>query len=196
LQALAHLSYPFIFRWNDDLYMIPESLDNRSVEVYRCEEFPYTWTFQGKLLDDICAVDATLLEHDGRWWMFVGVREVEGASVSDELCIFFADQPLSDTWTPHPGNPVVSDARRARPAGAILREGDRLLRPSQDCSRRYGYGLNISEILTLSPESYAEKPIQSRTPAEGESIVAIHTYTRSGPLAMMDGIHRTIRGRK
>ena len=35
-----HLSYPFIFHWNDRYFMIPETAGNRTVEVYACESFP------------------------------------------------------------------------------------------------------------------------------------------------------------
>ena len=67
---------------------------------------------------------------------------------------------MSRRWTPHPGNPLLRDFRRARPGGRIFRDDDgRLLRPSQDCVRRYGYGLGISEITELSTSGFAERRI-------------------------------------
>ncbi len=88
-----HLSYPFIFEWHGDDYLIPESASNRTIELYRCVRFPDEWEFQHCLMEGISAYDATLVEHQGRWWMFAAVKAREGASTWDELCIFHARVP-------------------------------------------------------------------------------------------------------
>jgi hypothetical protein len=46
LERSYHLSYPFIFRWGSDIFMIPETSDNRTVEVYRAVEFPGKWELE------------------------------------------------------------------------------------------------------------------------------------------------------
>lgn len=136
-----HLSYPFLFEYRGELFMLPETIANRTVEVYRCVEFPCRWELHTTLMRDVDAVDATLFEHNDRWWMFVSLRENPGASTHDELFLFHASHPLSGTWTPHPENPIVSDVRRARPAGAVFWKEGAIYRPAQDCSEHYGYGL-------------------------------------------------------
>jgi hypothetical protein len=88
-----HLSYPFVFRWRDDWYMVPETLENRTVDLYRSTRFPYDWTHAGTLLEDVAAVDATLIERDGRWWLFTTIAPF-GGSENDELHIYLADTPL------------------------------------------------------------------------------------------------------
>lgn len=35
-----HLSYPFLFEYGEQLYMLPESAENRSLDVYRYTHFP------------------------------------------------------------------------------------------------------------------------------------------------------------
>lgn len=37
LQEKYHMSFPMVFFWNGDLYMIPETCENRSLNLYRCE---------------------------------------------------------------------------------------------------------------------------------------------------------------
>ena len=61
------------------------------------------------------AVDASLLKHEGRWWMFYAVI---GPDKRDqrELHVAFADS-LQGPWTPHAANPVRSANDGARPAG-------------------------------------------------------------------------------
>ena len=44
-----HISYPNIFNWNDKFYMIPESQENQTIEIYECLEFPTKWKFYKKL---------------------------------------------------------------------------------------------------------------------------------------------------
>jgi hypothetical protein len=195
LRRPYHLSYPFVFEWRDTYFLIPESAENRTVELYRAARFPDLWTFEHNLMDDISAYDATLVEHGGLWWLFANVRERDGASSWDELCIFCADDPISRNWRPHRENPVISDVRRARPAGRFFVENGRLYRPSQDSSRRYGHALNINEVIELNDQSYREIPIEKIEPDWHRSIMGVHSYSRAGKLTFVDAIHREPRRR-
>lgn len=191
LRRPYHLSYPFVFEWNDELYMIPESAENESIELYRCTDFPGQWEYVRHLMANVEAYDATLLHHDGLWWMFANVREHQGASTWDELCLFYADNPVASQWTSHPMNPIVSDTRFARPAGRIFIDSGRLLRPSQNSSFRYGYAMNIMEILELTTTSFEERLVKSYEPNWNRSIKAVHTYSRGDGLTFIDAICRT-----
>lgn len=187
-----HLSYPFLFEYQGELYMMPESAQNRTLEVYRCVEFPEKWELAKVLMKDIYAVDATLHQdaENGRWWMFVNIREHNGASSFDELFIFHADNPLSTEWTPHTANPVVSDARSARPAGRIFSHEGKLYRPSQDCSRGYGYAILINRIDKLTPDEYRETRVTGVEPNWDPRVSAVHTLNCEGKLTVLDGFKR------
>jgi len=188
LEQPYHLSYPFVFEWDSNTYMIPESAENRRVEVYRCTEFPRKWEFHKVLMEGIAAFDSTLLQYQGKWWLFANVPENDGATGSDELFLYYADDPLVDEWRPHPKNPVVSDIRRARPAGRIFERDGILYRPSQDCSTRYGYGLKINHILELSETEYREKEVDSIEPKWDKHIIGVHTFNHAGRLTVIDGL--------
>jgi hypothetical protein len=183
-----HLSYPHVFTWRGETYLVPESKANRTIEIYRCTEFPYDWTLESRLMEDVDAVDATLLEHGGRWWLFANIVEHPGASSWDELHLFSADSPLSKTWTPHPQNPIVSDVMRARPAGRIFSRDGKLYRPSQNSGYRYGYGLNISEITELTESSYAERIVSRLAPTWDPEILGTHTFATERGLTVIDGL--------
>jgi len=188
-----HLSYPFVFEWNGTLYMIPESSANKTIELYRCKSFPYEWEFEKNLMVHVDAVDTTLIEHGGKWWLFASIRENEGYPNWEELFLFSSDSPLSEAWKPHPLNPIISDVRRARPAGPIFSTGGELYRPSQDCSERYGYGLRINRIRRLTDEEYNEEETAFIEPAWEKKIGAVHTYGRSGNLTILDALYRRSR---
>lgn len=185
LRCPYHLSYPFVFEHQGEVYMIPESKQNRTVELYRAEEFPHRWKLERVLLDNVFAVDATIHEQNGKLWMFAGVSNGRYSNC-DELSIFYADS-LTGPWTPHRANPVVSDVRLARPAGKLFRDGGRLIRPSQDCGKAYGYALNFSEVEVLNELEYREKKIGSIQPDWAKGNLGTHTYTRTEEFEVIDG---------
>src|SRR5208282_2105829 len=72
LEAEHHLSYPFVFDWEGQTYMLPESRDSGRIRLFRAVEFPLRWEFSRNLLDDVWAVDPTIFQHGGKFWMFAG----------------------------------------------------------------------------------------------------------------------------
>jgi hypothetical protein len=190
LERPYHLSYPFIFRDRGEWYMLPETAGNRTIETYRCTRFPDQWEFDKVLMSEVSAVDTTLLEHAGRWWMFANIAEY-GNPGWDSLHLFYADSPISDHWTPHPRNPIVSDVHSARPAGPLFRRDGNLFRPSQDCSRRYGYALNINRVTTLNTTDYAEVLEERLEPPTSSDILATHTISSTSNWTVIDvNVHR------
>ena len=132
LERPYHLSYPFVFKHGGHVYMVPETRKARRVEIYRADPFPRRWVFEGILIDDIEATDATLVADCGRLWLFAAVADA-GASTWDSLCLFWSDKLLGK-WRPHHRNPVLVNAHAARPAGAMVRKNGGLWRVAQDCS--------------------------------------------------------------
>lgn len=184
LEEPHHLSYPFVFRWRGEWYMIPESAHGGRVAAYRATSFPFGWEPCELLLRDVRAVDPTLLERNGTWWMFVNIP-AEGARFTDELHLFHADGPLGP-WTPHRRNPVKSDVRSARPAGRIFERGAKLYRPAQDSSVRPGYGITLNVIDRLDRGEYAEHEEAKILPGWDRSVVSTHTLNHAGRLTMSD----------
>ena len=181
-----HLSYPFVFSHQDKYFMIPETSENHTIELYECVQFPDRWERVRVLMDNVWAVDATLHQKDGLWWLFTNIRQHEGTSDWDDLYLFSAPDLFSVRWTPHPMNPVVSDVRSARPAGRLFSHQGKLYRPSQDSSRRYGYRIRINQVLTLNASEYEETCISVIEPPAGHKILAAHTVNSAGDLTVID----------
>jgi len=186
LQKSYHLSYPFVFKHGQDYFMIPETSEHRTIELYRCIQFPDKWEFVMNIMDNVEAVDTTLFFKDNIWWMFVNMREHSGMSFSDELFLFSSDDLFSSVWEPHPINPIVSDVRRARPAGKIFTYNDKLYRPAQDCSVRYGHKLVIHEIINLNGSEYDERIVQIIEPNWQKHIVGTHTVNYEAGITIID----------
>jgi hypothetical protein len=194
LELDCHLSYPSLLEVGGALYMLPESSEGETLTAYRCVEYPWRWEPAATLLEGVRAVDATIVHHDGRWWLFATVPEEAWLTPRDTLHVFFADDPLGGEWTPHPLNPVVCDTVGARPAGPLLSRGGRLYRPGQDCGRRYGYGVRVHEVLTLTTSAYEEREVAFVAPPGG-GLVATHTLAEADGTIVVD-VLRWLRGRR
>ena len=123
--------------------------------------------------------------------MFASVGAPPASSL-DELHLFSA-QALRGPWRAHPRNPVVSDVRCARPAGAVQRWGARLVRPGQDGSRRYGGAISFREIDVLSCSDYAEHEIARLEPSDLGGARATHTYAADACFEAVDLRTRSLR---
>lgn len=191
LKRPYHLSYPFVFRWNGAIYMLPETGANRTVELYRCEEFPLRWSLDRVLIGNIAAYDATLWQASDRWWMFVNVAE-PGADCNDELHLYWSRTPLGP-WVPHHANPVVTDVRRARSAGPLFTCAGTLYRPSQDSSRVYGQAVSINRIDVLDEDDYRETPVNRLGSGAREDVRCVHTLGGDESVGVIDVMVRRAR---
>ena len=186
LEKDYHLSYPFIFKWNDKFYMVPESRANKTIDLYECVDFPYKWDFRQSIMENISAVDTTIIHYANKWWLFTAIAENEAAAPNVELFLFYSDDIFSGDWAAHPRNPIVSDVKSARPAGSLFVKDGKLFRPSQDCSKAYGYGFDLMEIELLTETEYRERKIKSVRPDWDKNIQATHTFANCNNLTVID----------
>ncbi len=186
LEKPYHLSYPFIFEHEGNMYMIPETEQNETIDVYKCAEFPAKWEFYKHLFEGISAVDSTMAHYNGKWWIFLNKKNGNYMSYKDELYLYYADSPLSDKWTAHPLNPVVSDVRSARSAGRIYKHNGFLIRPSQDCSVEYGYRIKLNKIIELNETNYREVEFDMIQPNYDKNICGMHTLAQSDEFTVLD----------
>ncbi len=185
LERPYHLSYPFVFRWRGGLYMLPETAENGTVELYRCEEMPSRWRLERVLLTNVRAYDATLWHQGDRWWMFVNIAP-PGTDGTDELHLYSSRVTPLGPWIPHPKNPVIVDARRARSAGPLFVVDGTLYRPSQDCSVAYGHSISINRVDALDEHDYRETLVERIEPGWRRDIMRVHTLGASGRLHVVD----------
>jgi hypothetical protein len=186
LERDYHLSYPMLFEWQGDHYMLPETRANKTIELYRAIEFPSRWRRVKVMFSNVEAVDSTVFEYAGRFWLFTNMS-VSGGSSVDEVFLFYSGSPLGE-WTPHAQNPVVSDVRYARPAGKLFWLNGSLIRPSQENSVRYGYGVNLNKIELLTGHVYSETRLKLLTPDWLPGNLKTHTFNFSDDLEVIDGL--------
>ena len=149
-----HLSYPYVFEWQGEWYMLPETYQKNEARLYRADDFPYRWSYVGTLIEGQY-VDSSLLHYEDRWWLFTAPYKDN----DHRLRLFFADDLLGP-WTEHPSSPIVDwDPHIARPGGRMVAYEDRIIRYAQDSYPRYGIQVYAFEISELTPTTYREKRI-------------------------------------
>ena len=179
-----HLSYPMVFEWAGEWYLVPESYAANCQEVFRATNFPDTWTLHARWFEGEPLVDATIFEHDDRWWLFAS-RPVPQTLVGDELYLYHAPTPLGP-WTAHLQNPVRAGVDGSRPAGVPFRALGALVRPAQVGAPHYGAAVRFWQVETLTPERYSERDLGSLVPAWSKQVVGYHTINSAGHVTVGD----------
>lgn len=183
LQRPYHLSYPQVFADAGEIWMIPETGTNGTVELYRAVEFPYRWELV-RVLHQGPWFDTTVAVHNGRYWFFSSLQQ-DSAYLTSQLVLFSARQ-LDGDWIMHPRGPVSFDARYARGAGGIFESNGVKVRPAQDGSRTYGGNIHFMCIEAWDEFEYRESPAGFLGPGQIEGASGVHTYNRTGHFEVID----------
>lgn len=150
-----HLSYPYVFKWQNEYYLIPESFEDNSIRLYKAADFPTKWSYVKTLVEGRDYVDNSIVFYNDRWWLFSSVTS------NDTLYLHYADS-LMGPWKEHPQSPIVSgDVHKSRPSGRLLIFENKLYRFTMDIDPPVGtHQVMAYEIMEISPDSYSEKLAQ------------------------------------
>jgi hypothetical protein len=133
--------------------MIPESAQAKELRLYKANKFPDEWQYVKTLIKGNFG-DHSLLQYQGKWWLFVGADPYNHSS----LRLFYSDS-LMGKWIEHPKSPIIQkNANKARPGGRMIMYEKRVYRLAQDCEPTYGAQLKAFEVTMLTENTYEEKP--------------------------------------
>lgn len=153
LKESFHLAYPFVFKQDDEIYLIPDS-PHADVRLYKAVGFPYEWEFCQTLVSGSHFSDSTVFFHRGAWWMLTGWVENLGDTMSLRL---YSASHLTGTWHELPYSPLINNNNAiARPSGRVLDLDGKLIRFAQDGIVEYGSSVRAFEILEMTEEYYKE----------------------------------------
>lgn len=213
LEEDFHLSFPMVFDWNGDTWMIPETGNDHSLRLYRCKEFPTGWELVqrfpvGAELCDTILVDRTpaaltLLcsETKPDNQLYVRWRRYTLGKTIDP------PEPLPGTEPPEPsGEPfelVPDEAFNlqhreynlvSRNAGPLFVLGEQVIHPTQ-VSTTVDYGVYLQ---FLARRGNSEVPLCAALPravriagVEPRDLIGIHTYCRDDRMEVIDARYLT-----
>jgi hypothetical protein len=197
LEENFHLSYPYVFKHENNLFMCPESHKNNDIRLYKCKEYPMKWEFQKVLIKNVCAGDTNIFFHNEKWWLFTNIDSSDlsqyvGNEHDSELHIYYADNLYSDQWRRHKGNPVIFDSNYARNGGKIVNQDGILYRVYQTHDfNNYGKGFGVTKITKLTAEDFEEVKLFQIEPNFYKDITGTHHFSFENNLAVFD--HWSIR---
>jgi len=186
LKENFHLSYPFLFNYENELYMCPETHEANEIRLYKCIEFPLKWKFVKTLIPNVSAVDTNIFFKNEKWWLMTNLSNSEIPDHSSELHVFSSKNLLSDNWEPHKKNPIIFDPLTARNAGFITEVSNFYRVYQKPGFNNYGESLGISKIEELNEDNYKESNVLKVSPNFFKDLKGTHTYNFSDGLLVLD----------
>lgn len=178
-----HLSYPFIFQRGDEIYLIPESFKSGKIILYKAVRFPNKWIKVRELVD-LVAVDSTIIDTAAGSFMMT-VRILKGEAELVIMCLNEQMQLEDVRIISEKGDPHI------RPAGNVFSWNNQTIRPAQDCTKTYGYGLNFFRVAMLDDIHYSEELMRKVLPEDitiqgVRNPQGMHTYNFSDQYEVID----------
>lgn len=190
LDTGSHLSYPFIYKENDKIYVFPESSHSGKLDCYEYNAVQGSLNFVVEILK-LPLLDSTILFYKDKYWLF---GTLNGKDSNSKLYIYFSDRLLGP-YTPHPGNPVKDSINGSRPAGNFFQVDGVLYRPSQNCEKEYGESITINKINILNEICFDEEPHMQISPNMlhrlKHKVLTMHTINVLDEIIVVDGLKWT-----
>lgn len=186
LQEEFHLSFPYLFENDGELYMCPETVQANEIRMYKCVEFPLKWELHKVLIRNVQAVDTCVFKHGEKWWLFTNIDSSGTSDYGSELHAYYADSLESESWTAHPGNPLIFDSMSARNGGMIF-DNEGIFRVFQvQGFAMYGEAMGVAQITELNELAYSEKTVAGIPAKFMDGIAGTHTLSFSDGLLALD----------
>lgn len=193
LNCPYHLSFPYIFEKDGEIYMMPETNEIEAIRLFRAKKFPDEWVEDKILASKICACDTILLKNGNDAYLLTNEMPSvvpEGTSnscwVKDVLYSLQNEQCVLN-------RAVQEGDAGIRNAGKIFSYNDKKIRPGQNCTNnQYGKGMIFFEINSFEP--YEEKEIyradyqdiQKHLTTKKTHINGVHTYNSTDDIEIID----------
>lgn len=189
-----HLSFPYVFEENEDLFLMPETSENNRLELYKCLEFPNKWELYSTAFEGEKIVDTFFYnDHNNQRWLFTNKLADLNSVFDSELFIYRVNDLDLKKMEPHQNNPVIINSEIARNAGQVFSFNNKVYRPSQaNIDGVYGRALNINQIEKLSINEYKETKIITVFPNFHKGLISTHHLSQANKLFVIDGAYKKI----
>ena len=180
-----HCSYPFIFCYKDNIYILPETVQNKQVLLLKCQQFPCVWKYEKTLFSDYSSVDSTIRRFNNE--MFILTYDIS-KKCSYDTNIFKLDDNLCPIMEPVYSTSTKLDV--SRPAGNFIEISKKeYVRPVQPSNTFYGEKI----VFLKGGADWKEEEITSVTikdinldEKKLKKYIGLHTYNKLGSVEVID----------
>jgi len=180
IEESYHLSYPFCHE--NDGQILPESSASGQTYVY-----PITPDLQlsgeKRLIAEAALIDPTIIKKGGNEWLFAVSTD------GPQSCLRVYYRTDQDTcFCEIRNSPVKETFESARPAGRFFTWKDRLIRPAQDCRRRYGHQVKLMDVSSIGFDGIIEQECLTLNSASNPPYhETFHTFNVYDGFILVDG---------
>jgi hypothetical protein len=154
LNVNCHLSFPYVFHDNGNIYLLPETEEIKEVALYYPVEFPTRW-LKYKVLLKGSYVDSHIFKKEDIYYLFTTLKK-DG----NYMLQLFTSNNIEGPFKMHKISPLKTGRKFGRSGGAIWNENGELFRLSQDCEFTYGREVHKFRILKINEFEYQEELIE------------------------------------
>lgn len=184
LELPTHLSFPVIYRKDNEVYVMPENSKSGGIVIYRYDN----QNFKLEKVQEVSMLpltDATIVKlKSGEEYVFsTKLPNPNG----DELQIYSFDGKTM-LMDEKPIDSVSFPSNIARNAGDAFYIDEQMYRPAQDCNKCYGNGIVIQKV-NKEGNTFMFETINSFHSANPDYSLGYHTFNMKKGLIVVDG-HR------
>ena len=186
LEEDFHLSFPFVFESDEQLFMCPETSAVEEVRLYRCDGDLLEWKLHSVPLTTRKAVDSVVTRSNGKWTLLTNLDETGASDFGCGVWAFQSDSLDENDWLPVGASPIWSDGEALRNGGLIREEG-RDFRVGQFSDfAAYGTGFVIEEISLDDPSHPFRRQVACVFPEFKAGISGTHHMSSTGLVTAID----------
>ena len=191
----SHLSFPTVFDWRGEIWMIPESSACHTIDLYRCTEFPGRWEQAARFPVGCELCDTILLDKtDDELTLLCSETRPENQLYTRYRKYILRVNPAQESgFALEEDEPFNLQHREFglgnRNAGPLFTHGGQVIRPAQ-VSTKVDYGVYVQFYAMRGDQ---EIPLCAATPQnlriEGlapQAVIGVHTYCRDEGIEVID----------
>lgn len=189
IQTSTHMSYPFVFKHQNDYYMIPETGAAGHIALYKAKNFPYDWAVDTILLEGSVYRDTTVIQNENGPLTLLSYKQ-EGTNRFNQKNTFTVFSLDMETKKLVKISEFVDKKKANRPAGPCFNVNGKSYRVSQKCNRAYGEAMYVYQINSdgvfendTKVNLFDGSNILLST---GGKVVLTHTYSQAGGYEVVD----------
>jgi hypothetical protein len=187
LEEPFHLSFPNVFSDEGEIYMLPESSENRDIRLYKAMDFPLRWKLEVVLMNNVSAVDSLIYKHENMYYLLTSIDLYGLGDHATNLFLFFSPHLNSTNWISSRNNPIITDSGKGRNAGRLEPRLDSNMRLAQSSILNvYGNELNLLEIKKLTLNEFIEIKIEKPNLKVPLNAIGHHHLSSIGDIKVYD----------
>ncbi len=189
-----HMSFPYVFEWNGEIFMIPETSDNMTINLYKSTGFPYNWELFAQFPTSEPVVDAIVTVVDDSKLHLLASTYNPDAPLYVKYLEYCIENKGGELTCHKEENKAFRDWNLMdRNAGKPVANGDGILIPTQESSETdYGIRVNFRRRAEgYVPEDAVQSAIELKDIRYADNIsrnnlIGVHTYSRIDDFEIID----------